>query len=416
MTTTTRTFMAMTAAVMLAVSLAPQAARAGGKDGVMSMDDLPRDTRMALFEAQQYVQGVNYSGAVNSLEEYLSEHPGEDNFWMRFFLGDYYTHLEEDEKAFDQLEKCVALEPRFAQGWLKLGEVAYSLQRYGRAGEAILRGFDLDEEKRPELLYFSGASYILAEQPAKALPVLDRLIGGDFGEPRLEWYRAAISAAIETQELDEGRATVDRMLATFAEDPDAWYLAFQYEASVSDYEQAAVALTVVGYLRPLSRQEQIQLGDLYSAIDIPVVAGEYYRSAVADSASARDVERLASAYIASYNQEDALAVLTRAVREEPTARLYSLLGDLQFMRKDYDASYDAFAQCTRLDAEEGRAFLMMGYCAMELERNEDAVASLERALAFEDVADRAQSLLERARRRLGSNAPVGAGSPTRNKG
>jgi hypothetical protein len=43
----------------------------------------------------------------------------------------------------------------------------------------------------------------------------------------------------------------------------------------------------------------------------------------------------------------------------------------------------------------------MGYCAMELDRNHDAVASLERALAFDDVADRAQTLLKRARRRLG---------------
>jgi tetratricopeptide (TPR) repeat protein len=383
-------------------SFVPGPARAGSEGPIQEIGDLPRNIRITLFSAQEQVQGVNYPGAVKILREFMADNPDNDHFWLRFFLGDYLSHLEKVDEACAELEKCVAMEPRFTEAWLKLGELSYSLERYPRAAEAILEGFELSEEKRPELLYFGAASYILAQQSEKALPVLEQLLTGEYGEPRLEWYRAMISASIDAGAIDRGRDAVAGLLEHFGSNPDAWYLAFQFAASIQDYEQAAVALTVTGYLRPLNRQERIQLGDLYSVIDVPVVAGDYYQEAMADSASAREIERLASAHIAAHNQDEALAVLTRAVREEPTARLYSLLGDLQFMRKDYAASYDAFEQCVRMDPQEGRAYLMMGYCAMELERNHDAVDNLERALAFEDVAERAQSLLERARRRIGS--------------
>jgi tetratricopeptide (TPR) repeat protein len=195
------------------------------------------------------------------------------------------------------------------------------------------------------------------------------------------------------------------MLARFGDDPDAWFLAFQFGAGTGDYRQAAVALTVVGYLRPLTRHERVQLGDLYSVIEAPLVATEYYAPAMADSASAGEVERLASAYIASYNNSAALEVLTRSVREKPTARLWSLLGDLHFMQAQYEDAHRAFEASAALDPEDGRPYLMMGYCALEVGNGEDAVASLELASQFEPQAERAQSLLERARVRLAASDP-----------
>jgi tetratricopeptide (TPR) repeat protein len=379
-------------------------AASGARAALDQIGDLPRKTRIALFTAQEKVQGVNFQGAVDVLLDFLKDEPDNDHFWIRFFIADYYAHLDNIEEAYKHFERCVELEPRFAQGWLKLGETAYSLERYERAAEAILEGYKLSEphDQRPELLYYGAASYILAGLPERAIPALETLISGDQGEPRFvrfEWFRAMVSASIEAKELEKGQAAIDKMLKRFPDKPDAWYLAFQYGASTADYTQAAVALTVVGYLRELTRREQIQLGDLYSVVGVPVVASDYYQTAMSDSASAQDIERLASAYIASHENDTALEILAKAVSRESTPRLWSLMGDLRFMRKEYALAYAAFAKCAALEPNQGRPYLMMGYCAMELERYEDAIAQLERAVEFEDLADRATRLLERARRK-----------------
>ena len=77
----------------------------------------------------------------------------------------------------------------------------------------------------------------------------------------------------------------------------------------------------------------------------------------------------------------------------PTPRLWSLLGDLHFMQKDYQESYDAYVRCVGIDPEYERAYLMMGYCAMQLEHTENALAALERAAEFPEQAAKANQLI-----------------------
>ena len=270
-----------------------------------------------------------------------------------------------------------------------LGETAYGLGQYAKAADALMKGYELSAEKRPELLYYAAAARLLAGDAAKALPILEELTSGKQGKPKFEWFRGYVSACLQAQDIDRGQLAVNDMLEKFAGNADAWYLAFQYYASVSNYRQAAVSLTIVSYLRPLTREEQLQLGDLYAA-------AEHYASAVQDSASAGEVERVASAYLASYQAEQALKVLDKGLKEMPTFRLWSLLGDLQVMEKHFQEAYRAFTECTRLSPGEPRPYLMLGYCAIEMNDPALALSHLDRIAANEEFADRAQMLIQRA--------------------
>jgi tetratricopeptide (TPR) repeat protein len=215
----------------------------------------------------------------------------------------------------------------------------------------------------------------------------------------MEWYRALISVYLELEDKAHGNDTVTSMLRHFGDDPAAWLLAFQFSAAGGDYRRAAVALTITGYLRPLTHEEQMQLGDLYTAVGVPAVAGDYYEAALADGAGdASEYERLSSAYVASYQPERALETINRALHDQPTVRLYSLLGDLYYLQQDNQEAYDAYKQCVALDETYGRAYLMMGYCALELGETSDAISRLERALDFPDYAESAQQLLDYADR------------------
>jgi tetratricopeptide (TPR) repeat protein len=393
-----KSFTGVALAVLVAV-VSAWAAPADPAQPVQTIEDLPRDARLALYEAQQFMEQGKLEQAVLELEQYVTDHAKkDDSFLMRYHLASVLVQVDRRDQALAEYEKSVALEPRYGPAWLGLGETAYGLGQYGRAAEALTKGYELSEEKRPDVLYYAAAAQVLAGDAAGAIPVMEKLTAGTYGEPKFEWYRGLVSACLQAEDRERGSAAVSSMLATFGTRADAWYLAFQYGASVGDYRQAAIALTVTGYLRPLTKQETLQLGDLSAAIEAPAAAAGYYTAAAGDSASASEVERIASAYLASYETDEALAVLEAGIRTEPTYRLWSLLGDLHFMEKRYTPAYDAFAECARLSPEEPRPQLLLGYCAMELGQYEDAIGHLAVAAETESYAERAQMLIRRAQK------------------
>jgi tetratricopeptide (TPR) repeat protein len=371
---------------------------------VETIDDLPRDARLALYEAQVFMEEGKVEKAAEVLEKYVRKtEKKDDRFLMRYHLASVLVQVDRREEALAEYERAVALEPRYGPAWLGLGETAYGLGRYARAAEALKRGYALMDEKRPDVLYYAAAAQVQAGDAAGAIAVLEELAAGKHGEPKFEWYRGLVSACLQAEDRTRGAAAVTAMLESFGTKPEAWHLAFQYGASVGDYRQAAIALTVTGYLRPLSRQETLQLGDLYAAVDAPAAAAGFYTAAAGDSATASEVERIASAYLASYQTDAALAVLEKGIRTAPTLRLWSLLGDLHVMEKRFEPAYNAFAECVRLSPGEPRPELMMGYCALELGRLDDAVAHLMKAAESEEFSERAQMLIRRAQQLARAN-------------
>jgi tetratricopeptide (TPR) repeat protein len=392
-----RVFACVLAALCVAAVAFPARSAVDQSKPVETEEDLPRDARLALYEAQQDLDAGDATKSAATIEKYVKDHEKKDDrFLMHYHLAGVLTQVDRRDDALEHYERAVALEPRYAPAWLGLGETAYGLANYARAADALARGYALMDEKRPDVLYYSAAARVLAGDARTAIPVLEDLTSGTHGSPKFEWYKGLVSACLQAPDSTRGRAAIDAMLKHYGDSPDAWHLAFQYAASVGDYRQAAIALTITGYLRPLTKQERMQLGDLYAAIEVPAAAADYYTSATDDSESATDVERIASAYIASYQTDAALAVLTEGIQNSPTFRLWSLLGDLHVMQKEFQRAYEAFEQCVALSPDELRPQFMMGYCALELGRTDDAIGHLARAAESDDYAERAQMLIRRA--------------------
>jgi tetratricopeptide (TPR) repeat protein len=369
---------------------------------VDTIEDVPRKGRLALFKAQEKKDKGDYAGAADILGDYIVKNSDESHFLVHYNYGNTLLRLDKPEEALQQYKTAVDMEPRFWQGWLNFGETAYNLEQYPRAAEAIMSGYRKSPEKNPRLLYFAAAAYLMAGNPDKSKPILEELVYADRDEPRLDWYRALIMSCIDLGDSGAGQQAVDRMLKIFPGNPDAWELAYQFAASREDYRSAAVALTVKGYLEPLERNEIIQLGNLYAAIEVPWTAGIYLEKAMTTGSRPEDFERLASVYIASHESKKALETIERALASQPTAKLWSLLGDLYYMEENYEKSYDAFSRCYDEDPTSGRSLLMMGFCALELGKPGDAEVHLRKAAGFPDYSSNAKALLKKALQMQGS--------------
>ena len=377
-------------------------------------DDLGSSARRVLLKARLKQDEGDFAGAARLMSDWLDGKPQHEHHLLRFNLAVSYTGLDNNEQALASLRLAVSQEPRFARAWLRLGEVAYQAGLYAEAADAFARGWELSPRRYPELLYYCGASRLLADQPAEALDVLERLLDRDPAAAKLEWYQALVAAATAAGKPERAADRLDQLLDLHPADATAWELAYRFAAGREDYRQAAIFLTVAGYLRPLDRGELVQLGDLYAVIGVPLQAARYYARALAltGKETGTDVgpgrselrERRIDSLLAAHEYDQARTVLEEALAggegaggdsgeasdeipaatsdQARTARLWARLGDLEYQQGNWAAALAAFTRSTDLDPQFGRGWLMMGYCAGELGRLEEAGRYRDRAAEF----------------------------------
>ena len=135
------------------------------------------------------------------------------------------------------------------------------------------------------------------------------------------------------------------------------------------------------------------LGDLTNAIGIPLKAAEYYKKAVSLENSPANYEKLASAYIAAHKISNAIYALNRALEKRPTSKLWFMMGQILYEEEQFDKACNAFDKSAHLNPKDGRSYLMMGYCALQLNKNEMAESALHKATRFPKQRKMAKKLL-----------------------
>lgn len=366
-----------------------------GPHDLYDLASLPRKIRKIAFRAATYSKRNEQQKAIDLVEAHLRDHPDQDHYLLRLYLAQSQADLKLTEAAKENYARAVELEPDLDRGWFGLADAAYELEDFATAGRAFEAGYRVSPEHPVEVMYFAGASYLQAEMPAHALAIFNELVGGRRAMPQMKWFEGLVIAAARLEQPERADAGVAKMIEIYPDNPEAWYLKYQHEAGKKNYEEAAVALQLVGYLRPLTPAEQQQLGDLYLTLGVPWLASEKYEGVLDEAATAALYERLGSALVAAHETDRALEVLVGAVQHTESDRLWALIGDIRYLRKEYAPARGAFARIAEND-ESGRAWLMQGYCSLELGDKREALDLLARASSYPEQADMAQVLLQRA--------------------
>ena len=136
------------------------------------------------------------------------------------------------------------------------------------------------------------------------------------------------------------------------------------------------------------------LGDLNNAIGVPLKAAEYYENALNFSNNEDDYEKLASAYISGHRPEKAIETLKRILEKKPTSDLWFKMGQMLYQKYNFDKACNAFNQSVRLNTENGRGYLMIGYCALQMDKKEIARTAFKKAARFPKQKKMAKKLLK----------------------
>ncbi len=279
-----------------------------------------------VYTAQQAMEKKDYLQAEECLKKFVEKNSKKPHYLVEFTLANTLAVADKNREALQHYRAAATLYPNFAAAWQNMGKIYFDLKQYDKAGDCLLKAYELNEKKDPSLLYYAAVSYIMAKKETKALPHLEYLVSGEVGSPKTEWLEALLKVYMDLKLKENAFAVVRRLIDENGDDPRWWKILAQFHLQESDYKPAVAALTVHSYLTPLKKQDIVLLGDLTNTIGVPLRAAEYYEKALNLSNNVGDYEKLASAYIGAHRPAKAIEVLDRALEEKSTSKLWFIMG------------------------------------------------------------------------------------------
>ena len=356
---------------------------------------LTRTERNILGSAQKAIDRKDYAGAEKVLKDFIKKHQN-SHYLLEFTLGYSLTMADKYKEALIHYQASVDLYSDYVLAWQNMGNVCFDLKQYERAGDCLLKVYELNEKKDPSTLYHASASYIMAKKEKKALPYLEQLISGEFGVPKTDWLKALLNVYVNLGLKEKAFKVVHCLIKKDEDNPSYWKILAHLHLQQNDYKNGVKSFTIYSYLNPLRREETVLMGDLNQAIGIPVKAAQYYEQAfnLKERSSSLDYEKLASAYLAAHKPKKAGDALARALKEKPSFRLCFMMGQVLYEEEKYEDAYHAFKKSAILNKENGQCWFMMGYCALQMDKKGRAKAAFQKAARFPQQQKMARKMLK----------------------
>ena len=348
----------------------------------------------AVYTAQQAMEKKDYLKAEECLKKFIEKNPKKPHYLVEFTLANALAVTDKNREALPHYRAAASLYPAFTAAWQNMGKIYFDLKQYDEAGNCLLKAYELNEKKDPSLLYYAAVSYIMAKKERKALPHLEYLVSGEVEPPKTEWLEALLKVYMDLQLKEKAFQVIHRLLEKNGNDPRWWKILAQFHLQENDYKPAVTALTVHSYLTFLKKQDIMLLGDLYNAVGVPLSAAAYYEKALTSGNNPAVYEKLASAYIGAHRSASAIEVLDRALEKKPTSTLWFMMGHVLYEQGNFNKAYNAFDQSARIDPKNGRAYLMMGYCALQMDKKKMARSAFQKATRFPRQRKIAKELLK----------------------
>ena len=419
-----RTMIAVLASAM-AVTLFASFARAEQRD-----PDLPALVRVVLNQVNRLIEQADYAQAVQRLTEFQARGgpaPAVDDTspcayhhpMIYLALGSCLLYQERYTEAETALTRASRQMPERTAVWLNLAKACYEQGKNIQAATHFAEAYDRAEENNPEHLYYCAAAYLMAQKYKEAIAAFERLLGNHpdqikpawrahwvsallsdgqarralphirmlidvyDGEERIRWQEILLYQYIQLNMHTQARNyahTLTREAPTVAR---WWKLSGQIELNDGHYETALAALTIYGYLTPLSREEQRLWADLSLQLGIPVQAAPVYEQMLAAEPNPAILKNLVAAYRRLGRSEAALARLEKYAGTQGDPELTMLKADLLYDLKRYEAASAAYLQAARAEHRRtGQAWLMAGYAAWQAEDIDTSRRAFEHAAEF----------------------------------
>lgn len=410
-------------------------------------ETLPYPAHVILHKANGFLEKEEVQKAIEVIQPFQSRCPpnqtfedpdpkGYQHYLIYFTLGNCYLMLDQPSKAIPIYQKALKKKSDFSAAWVNLAKCFYDLNKPMDAAKSFLKGYETKTEKKPNLLYYSAASFMAAEDNKKALEIFGRLLNLHPNDIKLEWKESLVQAYlacemplkalpfikelaektngkkqtqwqevllyqyISLQMKDKALSYAKELTRNYPLEPKWWKTITHLHLLENRYQDALISLTVYGYLTPLSEQEKKLMADLHMALGIPIQAARLYEEIISDQKEKTDIEivkQLAQSYLSLYKPQQSLESIEKGLyffRKDMD--LLMLKGRILYQMERYPEAIHVFEKITT-DSKtiKGDVWMMLGYSALNAKQIEKARHAFKEALKYPNQKKTAQKFLRR---------------------
>lgn len=405
--------------------------------------DMPNSVRWLLTDVGQLIDQKAYDQAVEKLLKFQAKggplqadgsqstdvhhHP-----MVYFALGNCRLLMEQYSLAEKAFQEVIRRQPDNGAACLNLAKAYYEHGLYVKAAQAFKTAYALCPEKSPDALYYSAAAYLMAQdyklsiaafeqlmaahpeqmkpawksnwihalisdgQSRRALPYIVELIDLCSGDQRIRWQETLVHQYLQLKMEKKAQAYTEQLTREAPIESRWWKLLSQIRLYTGNYADALAALTIYGYLKPLTVEEKKIWADLNLNLGIPAQAAPIYTDLLADARDSATIKKLVSAFRQLGRSADALPHLEKWPQLEKDAELMMLRADLLYEMKQYKDAAAAYRQAAQTDDTPhcGKAWLMAGYAAWQDKDLGPSRQAFQRAAKFRKQRKTALSAIE----------------------
>ena len=355
-------------------------------------ETVPERSKVALFKSQQEMNENKYQKAIDILLK-VEKRERYNHFLIEFNLGTAYALNSQIDEAVQHLVKASEMEPHYAPTWMNLGKLYYQQEHFPEAGAALEKGFRCSPARDMDILYMAMASYFQGGDLPKSITLGEEIVF-DYKGSKDSVVSLLANAYITTKNYSGAITMLRTLLERNPGNDKGWKLLCHAYFNNQQYVEATIAYEAYGYLKGLTRDELIVMGDLFYMSGVPVRATQYYQQALKDGGSPEEYEKLAVYYYSAFEIDGALTSLEESIKGEETVERLLLKAQLYYLQDDFGKAEQYYASAAEKMSKDGHEWLMAGYCAMRNGDSKKAKELLDRAMDYPEQRQEAQSILK----------------------
>ena len=336
---------------------------------------------MAMAKASQAMEADQQERAIELLTRAIRRAGKQGHHLLEFHIGVALTQANQQEKALPHFRKATTLCETYAPAWQNRGRVAYELESYGEAAQALGEAFLLTGESRANLRYFQALAQFKNKQWGDTITLCLDLMTRFPGEIKPEWAELTAAAATPAKKRPDVIRALSDYIPTLGGSPRFRRVLANLLLQENRHAEALVQLQNLDHLGTLATDECTVLGDLYRMERLPLDAAACYRrSAKTGAPSALLAQKEAEALMAGLQPTQARKVLEQGIKRWDTPRLWLLTGQLRFEDQNFSGAEAAFRRVLSHRPTHPHALMMLGYSLFQQNKTGDALVCLDKAV------------------------------------
>ena len=356
---------------------------------------LGKREKVVLHKANKAMQNQDLQKARKIVRCFLKESSGEVSGRLYIFLGYTWYQEENSARAREVYKRGLEHAPENKELHRNFAVACYQTGKFEPAGKHFEQAYQLskpqDQGPDYEFLYRAGTAFYQCQDYSRAKGVLQRLVS-EAENVESDWLKLLTRIHFNLKEWKEAEQIVNMLLDKDPLNRDYWKMLSQCNIRQNDHAAAATNLEIAYCIRePDDPSGWEQLSNLYMYLNTPVEAAKCLQKSFSGDVSAQKHEKLADIYYKALRLDKALKYMDKALDKEETADRYLKMGNYLYENRQFARAIDAFGESAKLNPANGRAYLLKGFAACEIDKWELAKRSFKKAGEFEDCSSSAQS-------------------------